>query len=362
MRFLPVYLVFCCAFPVVAQPPDLASLDIVERSMPAGPVALVEGEPVSRDRFHALYQEQLAMLSQARGGGAIDDGTRVKVGLAVLGELVQREILAQEAVRRGVRVTDAEVTQAYQQQLKNIQQEAQQAGGAVPNEQEVLQRIGKTREESTEEIRKALLTERVARDIAQGKAPKVTDAEVQQFYKDNPQSFERSSSLHLKQIYVRPKPSPEAASEEQWAAAQARIEEALKRIHAGENFEAVARAVSDAPDGDRGGDMGLLPVEAIPPFYAEVASGLKPGQLSKVFRTAVGLHLIQLVQSEPGQKLSFDEVKPRIRTYLEHMKTDTVIDAYCQDIMTDPSRVKVYLQLDKTLAALPGLKDLAVNP
>ncbi|MBI2432656.1 MAG: peptidylprolyl isomerase [Candidatus Hydrogenedentes bacterium] len=345
----------------LAQAPDLSALDLVERSVPDGPIALVDGNPVARDRFLARYHEQIAAIAKA-SGKPLADSDRVKAALAVLGEQVQWEILHQEAVKRGLQATESEVAQTFQKQLQALQEQAKEAGQPAPAEQEILQKIGKTREEVLKEIREGLLVQKVKDQLSAGKtAQQVTAADVEKFYKENPDFFKRGSGIHLKQIFVRPLPNAREATEAQWTAAQKRMEQALARIHAGESFEAVAKAVSDAPDKTKGGDMGPLPAERVPPFYVDVAKNLEEGAISNIFRTKQGLHLIQLVSREGGGAVSLVEAEPKIRAFLQHSKTDNVIDEYCQNILTNPERVRVYLQLDRTLASMPELKELALK-
>src|SRR5690606_14461958 len=130
-------------FAVFAQAPDLGVLDIVERSVPDGPIALVDGTAIPHEDFMRMYREQLAL--SVKGQTKLEDSDRVKLALAVLGKLIQLEVLHQEALKRGLSVSDSEVQQAYKQQLEDLQQEAQSAGLPAPAEAEVLQRLGKTR-------------------------------------------------------------------------------------------------------------------------------------------------------------------------------------------------------------------------
>ncbi len=363
MRGLFFLLAIAFSPALYAQAPDLSALDIVERSVPDGPVASVDDIPIAKERFLRIYHEQLAALAQAAPDKARADSVRVKTALSVLAELIQWEVLHSEGKKAGIAATEPEVAKAYQEQLQVLQHEAQREGGAVPSEAEVLQRVDKTREEVLQEIRKALIIGKMRDKIVEAKGKGgVADAEIKKFYEDNPEAFKRGNSLHLKQIYIRPLPNAKEATEAQWQGAQQKMEQALARIHAGESFDAVAKTVSDAPDKNKGGDMGPLPLDQIPPFYVEVAKDLKPNGISSLFRTKLGLHIIQLVAREDGDAVTLEEATPRIKTFLQHNRTDSVIDEYCQNIAGNAERVKIYLQLDRTLATLPELKDLAAKP
>ena len=112
--FASLVIVGCSAY---GDAPPLDKMDLVQRSIPDGPVALVDGSPVTRDDFMYLYTTQLSRLARRSRGDEIPDSVRVKIGLRCLGELIEREILFQEAERRGLTVTDAELEAAYDKKM-----------------------------------------------------------------------------------------------------------------------------------------------------------------------------------------------------------------------------------------------------
>lgn len=334
-----------------AQAPDLSKLDIVQRSVPDGPVAMVDGRPIPKERFLTMYQDQVVLFSQVQGGRAVPDSERVKAGLRTLSELIRWEILHSEGLRRGIKVSDAEVDQAYKEEMEELQAAVKDQGGAVPTEEEILSRSGQTREKAREELRGALLVKKTHEAVAKDKNVTVPDAEIRKFYDERPELFKGVGKMHLKQIYVRPKPSPEEAGPDAWALAQKSMDKALARIRAGESFEAVARDISESPDAADGGDMGMMAAAAIPPFFVEAAARLKPGAMSEAFRSEHGLHLIRLEGSEDAREVSFNDAKTKIRALLLQEKASEAMETFCQPIFEDTNRVRIYLQLEKVLAA-----------
>lgn len=336
------------------QAPDLASMDIVQRSVPDGPVAIVRGTPIERDAYLAFYENELITLAQMTQRTEFADSDRVKIALGCLAKMVQREILYQEAVKRKLKVSDQDIQEAYEHDLAVLRQRFERKDGQPITDGDIVKITGQSLDEIREAVRRSLLIDAAFDQIAREQNVNVTDKEIEQFRSEHPELFQRPDSVRLRQIFIRPKPNPQNATPEQWAAARADIEKALARVRAGENFEAVARAVSQAPDAQKGGDMGEVPAERLPPFYADAIKGMKPGDISGVIQSEYGLHVVQFIESKGGAQVSLEEARPRIESALEQSKAELAVASWCQPIMNDPAQVKVFLHLERTLAALPA--------
>lgn len=344
-----------------AQAPDLSKLDLIERNVPDGPVAQVDGVPVSKDSFLYLYRTEIVTLKALHQDAGVSDTDRINTAIACVTELVQRELLVSEAAQRKVTVSDADVQKAYDDELKSLQASLSKEG-VTKSEDELLREGGRTREEAKAEIRKALLVEHVRAEIVKEKGVTVSDAEVKEFYDKNQSRFLKGGGAHLKQIFVRPKPDAKSANDASWGEARSRMEKAIARIQAGENFEAVAKAMSEAPNAEQGGDLGVTPVDKLPPFYREAVTKMKIGELSPIIKSEFGLHMIQLLSIEDESTVSFDQVKERVRKVLLQGKAEKVVDDYCRPLYDNAKRVQVFLSLERAIAAIPESERAAANP
>lgn len=348
---LVVGLTLCLAAPALAQAPDLKKLDIVERSTPNGPVAFVDGVAISRAEYIDTYQKHVAEVALLTHDNKPSDEFRVRAGLTTLGELVRRQILVVEAEKRGVKVSDAEVEKAYAEKLKRFQTEMKKPDGSAPTEEDVLKTAGQTRQDALESLRRQLLEQKMSEQIAKEKGVKVTDKEVSDFYSKKPELFKRSGQIHLNQILIVPKGGPKS-DEPTWKAAEDTAKRARARILAGEKFDAVARDMSQSPDAAKGGEMGMMPAEQLPPFFVSVAKAMKPGDVSEPFRSPYGVHVIRLVETADSKDVTFDEAKPKIHSMLEQMRREEAVDKFIEPVVNDPKRTQIFLQLERTLAAL----------
>lgn len=335
-----------------AQAPDLGKLDLVERSVPAGPAALVNGVPIEGSYFLEEYRQNLRSVIAMAGEKEVTDELRVHTALTTLRGLLHEEILIQEAARRNLKVDAKAVEKEYQEKLSAFMEFVEQGSGEKVTETQVLERAGQSREEALESVRRQLLAERTVEELGKASQVSVTDQEVRKFYDDNPHIFEMPGSMHLNQILVEPKPNAMKADEKAWTKAREQILHAKSRIEAGEQFAAVARSISEAPDKDKGGDLGMMPVDMLPPFFREAGQAMKPRELSDPIRSEYGMHLIQLVGTESQHSISFEEARDQIRDRMKEAKMEEAALEFCEPIINDPERTQIFLQLERSLAAL----------
>jgi parvulin-like peptidyl-prolyl isomerase len=65
-----------------------------------------------------------------------------------------------------------------------------------------------------------------------------------------------------------------------------------------------------------GGDLGFFARGTMVKEFEDVAFSLKKGELSKVFETQFGLHLVQVTDKKAAAPPNYDNAKPRIESIL----------------------------------------------
>ncbi|MET0650457.1 MAG: peptidylprolyl isomerase, partial [Pyrinomonadaceae bacterium] len=76
---------------------------------------------------------------------------------------------------------------------------------------------------------------------------------------------------------------------------RAKIEGVLARVRAGEDFVKLADQFTEDPSGKgRGGDLGWFGRGMMVKPFEDAAFGLKPGEVSGVFETVFGFHIVKL--------------------------------------------------------------------
>lgn len=340
-----------------AQVPDLSTMDIVLRAVPDGPVASVNGVLVDKGEFTALYRNESELAIRRAGAATPTDLDRIRLGMSCVMMLVQRELLIQEATRRNINISDADVEKAWSEELKRLQESLADKTGKQLSEDEILKQAGASREQAKADLARALRIERVRAEIVKESGVKVADADVTTFLNENKSMSAQPEMLHMKQIYFKVEQAGGKRDEARYTAAMKRAQDSLSRIQAGQKFETVAKAVSEGKFKEQGGDFGPMPVNQIPPFLVEAAKNLKPGEVSGIIESDFGIHIIMMVGSVPGKQISTDELRPKIENYLLAQKGEDAIKEHCRKMMeASRGNVKVFLNFDKELAVRPDLQ------
>jgi len=231
----------------------LAGLSLAVLAAPAFAqnVAIVNGTAIPQSRSAALLQTVPAQQQQ---------GDPAQLKSAIREELINREVLMQEAAREGI-TNDA-----------TVKQQMVLASQAVA-------------------IR-ALLEKYLA-------AHQPSDAELKKQYDTAIAQMGAHKEYHLHHILV---------DNEQQA------KDLIAKIKAGAKFEDLAKQFSKDPgSGKNGGDLDWSDPSAYVPEFAKAAETLKPGQMTETpVKTQFGWHIIRLDGVRDQAPPPFDTVKPQL--------------------------------------------------
>lgn len=253
--------------PTTASDPPATATPVPPTASPEPPLAArVNGEPI----YAADYEGELERYKASLAAQDIDPGSQEgqeKLDQAreqILDVMIEQVLIEQAARDVGVEPTDAEVDQ-YMQDM------AAEAGGEEAFRSK-LEAWGETYEGAKREVRAQLIgmamTERVVSDV--------------------PQSAEQ---IHARHILV------DTAEEAGRLHAQ---------LEAGADFAALAKAHSqDTSTRENGGDLGYFPRGILMASEVEEAAfSLQPGQFSDVITSALGYHIVQVVERDPDRSIS----------------------------------------------------------
>ncbi len=156
------------------------------------------------------------------------------------------------------------------------------------------------------EIRKQLTTRSI---IQQQISPRVStsDSEIDRFLRDQ-DSGDDSTEYQLTHILVSIPGGADAKTIEQQ---KLKAKDALSRVRGGEEFESVARDVSDSGSAKNGGDLGWRKPKQLPVLFLTAIKGLSPEGVSDVVRGDNGFHILKIKDKRGGVSVVVDQYKVR---------------------------------------------------
>lgn len=153
---------------------------------------------------------------------------------------------------------------------------------------------------------------------------KFTDSELQQSYDAKKTDFESASARH---ILIAFKGSPALAQGKKELTedeAKAKAEDLRKKIVAGGDFAEFAKKESDdATSGAKGGDLGTFNRGQMVPEFEKAAFETKIGEVSPVFRTQYGFHIVQVKERKSSP---LTEVRTSLEQELKQKKVQDMLD------------------------------------
>lgn len=201
-----------------------------------------------------MLQEVERAVSQQAGGNpaALSQLELAQARLTVLDGLIKREVLFQRAEREKVLPTEAQIDGA-------IAQQKEQSGMTQEDFEKGLKAQNMSIETLREEARKDLAITAL-QDKYNGKIT-ISDREVEDFYKNNPQQFVSRRGVALAMIVVDPADNSSTGIKDDAkneADAKLKIDNIYQQLQGKADFATVARAKSEDYNSLRaGGDIGF---------------------------------------------------------------------------------------------------------
>jgi peptidyl-prolyl cis-trans isomerase C len=179
-----------------------------------------------------------------------------------------------------------------------------------------------------DDFKRAMVIDALLEEALRGKG-EVSENEIEQYYKENKDLFTEPLEVKIRHIFVTSEPA---------------LKEVLMKLSQGESFEKLAATYNVDPSRNDGGNLGYIRRGQLTPSFAsfeEAAFSLKKtGEVSEVVKTPYGYHLIRLEDRRGKFLRPLDQVKEKIRFFLQAKKRQ---DAYLQYVKEAKSRARIVI-------------------
>jgi peptidyl-prolyl cis-trans isomerase D len=307
-------------------------MEFTSKQKRKGIIATVNGEDIDLYTFQYYYDQRLRQAEKDQGD--LDEQASIRIRDEVFNNLLNDILLNQEATRRGIEVTDAEL---YEYMRRYPPQELREHPAFQTPEgqfdyQKYLQaltdprvpwvqveqmirpnlRMGKLQQAilslvrvTDDETREYYRDENEKIDVEyllvpsyefQRQAPPLTEQEIKAYYREHQDEFKADPSANLSYVFFEKKPSQ--ADEDE---IKERLLEMRQEITDGEDFAGMAEDYSeDVGSAKDGGSLGWFGRGAMVEAFEQAAFSLQPGEMSEPVKTRFGWHLIK-VEDKRGE-------------------------------------------------------------
>jgi len=177
-----------------------------------------------------------------------------------------------------------------------------------------------------EDYTRSLYRNSLLQALREGQKP-VTDEEAKKYFQDHEEEFIQPDRVRLSLIEVDLDKGKE-------------INAIQKDLKAGKDFAQVAIANSKHVSGKRGGDIGFVTQKQYKAL-TDVAFTMKPGEISKPFKTPTGWTIIKVTEFQKKQDLPVEEGIKRAKARLEATETSRSFDTLMKSLR-EKNQVVVY--------------------
>jgi parvulin-like peptidyl-prolyl isomerase len=227
--------------------------------------------------------------------------------------LVSRQLLIQEAEKRGIKIPEGEVAQrAREFQVQGIGGETMSSTGNAPDQ--IL----------LNQVRGSMEIEKMFDEEFQKHKVAPTEQDIQRYYDEHKDLFVQDpGEVRISHIAIKLPPN---ATDAQKAAGMKRItklrDEALKTS----DFAALAKANSeDKPTAEKGGDLGYFTKGQLPPVVDQLAFSTPVGHISSILQSNIGFSFLKVTDRRGASYAPLSAVKAKIAMVLLDFNEEYIV-------------------------------------
>jgi peptidyl-prolyl cis-trans isomerase C len=227
--------------------------------------------------------------------------------------LISRQLLIQEAERRGIKIPEGEVAQrAREFQIQGIGGETMSSTGNAPD-QILLDQV-----RGSMEIEKMLDEEFLKHKVAP------TEQEIQRYYDEHKDLFVQDpGEVRLSHVAIK---LPANATDAQKADGMKRITKLRDEAIKTKDFAAFAKANSqDTLTGAKGGDLGYFTKGQLPPVVDQLAFSTPVGQVSTILQSNLGFSFLKVTDRRGASYAPLAAAKAKIAMVLLDFNQEYIV-------------------------------------
>ena len=260
-------------------------------------VAVVDSVPITNHDVNARLELQRFQAAQ-QGRAILKSDVTLR---DVLEKLITEKALLQNAKDAGIVIDDDALDLAEQRQAAQNQTtvEAMRAKTLAS---------GSSVEKARKDLHDQLMLQRFVERNVPGRI-RITDVEIDNAIKARDKAnVTTEAEMELGHIFIA---VPENSTDARVAELRTKAQSALERVQRGGNFGAIAKEVSQGPEKENNGLMGVRPADRYPSLFVGAVASLRIGEVAPLVQSGAGFHILKLVSKRTVTNATITETRAR---------------------------------------------------
>jgi parvulin-like peptidyl-prolyl isomerase len=325
-------------------------------------VAVVNGEPILLSAYQKELAGSLAYWNQTNPGALADPAIVRKIRENQLDEMINQQLLIQQAEREKIKVHPHEIEHAVDEIKARFKKDDSgrelsdaESEKAFSNK---LKQEGVDYDQFTDRLRRRVMAKKVVDENVKEKLAPPTEAETHAYFDkveaylaakttDTPAGMDEtdaealreaahqikalsSERVRVQRILIRLSPG---ASENEHKRALRTAQDLKKRLDQGEDFAKVAKDESEDPESAaRGGDIGYVLHGVAPEPLDKAAFSMDVGQTSDPILTDIGYSIIRITEKRAAETPDFDHLKEDLSNFIGSVSSQKKFETFMKSL------------------------------
>ncbi|MGB2783741.1 MAG: peptidylprolyl isomerase [Atribacterota bacterium] len=258
-------------------------------------IAEVNESGITSDQLQNAFLNAISQYDDATLS-SFDQSLIVSFKKNILSQLIDYELLFQQAQKEKVKISDDEI---------NLEIDKIKDNFSSPEEfNEALKANNITLVQLKENIKRQSMINKVLEETRN--RVNISNEDLLKYYDENKENLLEPEQVQARHILVE--------TEEEANILLLQLKEGLT------DFAELAKEKSTCPSAENGGDLGFFTRGQMVKEFEDAAFSLEPGEISDVVQTQFGYHIIKCVEKKEEYSPTFEEAKENISSTLKYQK------------------------------------------
>lgn len=273
-------------------------------------IAKVNKSGITSDQLQNAFLNAISRYDDA-ALSSLDQPTIVSFKKNILNQLIDYELLYQQAQKEKVKISSDEINLEIDK-IKDNFSSPEEFDGALKANNLTLAQI-------KENIKRQLMINKILEET-KGQVS-ITDDKLLEYYNENQESFFEPEQVHARHILVK--------TEEEANILLLQLKEGLT------DFSELAKEKSTDSSASSGGDLGFFARGQMVKEFEDAAFSLEPGEISGVIQTQFGYHIIKCEEKKKEYSPTFEEAKEKVIIILKNQRENEAISTFISKLRED---------------------------